>query len=221
MSDSLNKIKILRKLTNVGVMKCRQILNECSGELTEALKRLQSMPAAAECFEGDLYVACIRTRFGVCLFRLYANANIYNNRFVWNLRQLLNHILSCLKYDSEVVLNSKQIDGIFIRSCVFLKIESFVCSLYLHDRICDFIWKKGTLLLLSVYNLNDYYINWLGVEICKQILFNAVVNNSKTLESLLRCSYIRNEKLNVIQFIRFFQLKFKCIVNFGCALLIC
>ncbi|XXN19762.1 MAG: hypothetical protein AAJB65_00120 [Candidatus Hodgkinia cicadicola] len=222
MNSDLNKIKTLRKLTGIGIMRCRQILNECSGELAEALQRAQLVCREFKGgFEGSLYLACIRTRFGICLFKLYANSNIYNNKFVWNLRQLLNHILSSLKYDLEVVLNSKQIEGITIKSCVFLKLDSNTYSVYYHDKVCDFIWKKGVLLLLSAFSYNKCYLRWLGMELCKQILFNVVVNNNRTLENLLQCAYIADEKLNVAQLLELFQSKFKCLVSLNCALIIC
>ncbi|XXN13805.1 MAG: hypothetical protein AAI978_00130 [Candidatus Hodgkinia cicadicola] len=222
--SDLNKIRLLRKLTNVGIMKCRQILNECDGDLSEAVKRMQLQLSKSKTetrFEGDLYIAYVRTRFGICLFKVYANANVYNNRFVWELRRVLNLTLCDLEFDSEIVLNIRQIDGILIHSCMFLKFDDNVYSIYLHNKVCDFVYKKGVLLVLSAYNCDRRYINWLGIELCKQFLFNAVIDDIKSLDKLMHCQYIYNGKYNIEQVIGLFQSKFNCKISINRALILC
>ncbi|XXM93333.1 MAG: hypothetical protein AAI946_00125 [Candidatus Hodgkinia cicadicola] len=206
----------------MGVLSCRQLLNECAGDLSEALKRARKAKAEAkECCEGELYFACIRIRSGICLFRIYANANIYNNKFVWSLRQLLNQVLCSLGSDLEVALNIKQIDGMLIHSCVFLKFDANVCSTYFHNKVCDFVFKNGALLLLSAFNCNRYYIDWLGAKLVKQLLFSVIVNGIETLSDLLRCEYIYNSKLSTFQAIELFQRKLGCAVSLNLALMLC
>lgn len=160
MVSGLYKIKLLRKLTNVGVMKCRQILDECCGDFDKALKRARvlSTRCGSVC-EGDLYLACVRTRLGVCLFRVYANDNIYNNKYVWSLRQLLNQTLCDLQFDSETVLNIKRIEGILVQSCVLLRFDANVYSAYFHNKVCDFVYKKGVLVALSAFGCGFCYVN--------------------------------------------------------------
>ncbi|AUG34099.1 elongation factor EF-Ts [Candidatus Hodgkinia cicadicola] len=222
MVSGLYKIKWLRKLTNMGVMKCRQVLDECHGDLDEALKRVYIINSrSSNAFEGDLYLACIRTRLGVCLFRVYANANIYNNKFVWRLRQLLNQTLCNLQFDLETVLNIKQIEGILVHSCVLLRFNANVYSVYFHNKVCDFVYKKGVLVMLSALGCSFGFVNWLGVELSKQALFSVCVNGVKTLENLLSCEYICDSEYNVKQFIDLFQSKLDCVVSLNCILIIC
>ncbi|AUG91434.1 elongation factor EF-Ts [Candidatus Hodgkinia cicadicola] len=222
MVSGLYKIKLLRKLTNMGVMKCRQILDECCGDLDEALKRANVINSRSiNAFEGDLYFACIRTRLGVCLFRVYANVNIYNNKFVWRLRQLLNHTLCNLRFDSETVLNIKQIEGILVHSCVLLRFDANVYSVYFHNRVCDFVCKKGALVMLSAFGCSFCSVDWLGTELSKQALFSACVDGVKTLESLLSREYIYNSEYSVKQVISLFESKFDCVVSLNCVLTLC
>ncbi|XXN13640.1 MAG: hypothetical protein AAI902_00145 [Candidatus Hodgkinia cicadicola] len=222
MVSGLYKIKLLRKLTNMGVMKCRQILDECCGDLDEALKRAHAFnKRCCAAFEGDLYLACIRTRLGVCLFRVYANDNIYNNKFVWSLRQLLNQILCNLQFDLETVLSIKQIEGILVHSCILLRFDANVYSVYFHNKVCDFVYKKGALVMLSAFGCSSCYVNWLGAELSKQVLFSVCVNGIETLENLLSCEYIYNSEYNVKQVISLFQSKFDCVVSLNCILMLC
>ncbi|ATW05992.1 elongation factor EF-Ts [Candidatus Hodgkinia cicadicola] len=222
MVSGFCKIKLLRKLTNMGVMECRQVLDECCGDLDEALKRARIINSCSgDAFEGDLYLAYIRTKLGVCLFRVYANINIYNNRFVWLLRQLLNQILCGLQFDLETVLNIKRIEGILVHSCILLRFDANVYSVYVHNKVCDFVYRKGALVMLSAFGCGFCFVNWLGVELSKQALFSVSVSGVKTLEGLLSCEYVCNAGYNVKQVINLFQSKFDCVVSLNCVLMLC
>ncbi|ATW06071.1 elongation factor EF-Ts [Candidatus Hodgkinia cicadicola] len=222
MLSGLYKIKLLRKLTNMGVMKCRQVLDECCGDLDEALKRAHIINSrSGDAFEGDLYLACIRTRLGVCLFRVYADVNIYNNKSVWRLRQLLNQILCNLRFDLETVLNIKQIEGMLVQSCILLRFDANVYSVYLHNKVCDFVYKKGVLVILSAFGCGFCFVNWLGMELSKQALFSVSVNGVRTLENLLSCEYIYDSEYSVKQVVDLFQSKFDCVVSLNCVLVLC
>ncbi len=144
----------------MGVMNCRRILDDCGGDLDEALKRACANNARSHIeFDGDLYLAYVRVRLGVCLFRIYANANVYNNKFVWLLRQLLNRTVCGLRFDLETALVNSQIEGILVQFCVFLKFDASVYSVYFHNKVCDFVCKKGVLLILSARGCSRRYLN--------------------------------------------------------------
>ncbi|XXM90157.1 hypothetical protein AADW59_00150 [Candidatus Hodgkinia cicadicola] len=221
MASDLVSIKLLRKLTSVSVAQCRRVLDECDGDIARALKSIRITSASSGAhFEGDLYLAFVYSRLGVCVFKLYANANIFNNRLVWNLRQLLNRTLCDSECDSEVVLNFKQVDGVLVHSCVFLKFDANTYCVYFHNKVCDFVYKKGILLTLSAFNCDKRRLTWLGTQLCKQFLSSVVINNTTSL-NLLDCNYIYNEKYNVRQLLELFQHKFECVISLNYSFFVC
>ncbi len=95
----------------MSAIKRSQVLDECCGDLDEALKR------ARRRFR----------RVGCCLFGVHDNISVYNNEFVWRLRRVLNRILCNLQFDLETVLNKLRFNAMFI-ACAFITKVRALCA---------------------------------------------------------------------------------------------
>ncbi|XXM93520.1 hypothetical protein AAHH88_00110 [Candidatus Hodgkinia cicadicola] len=222
MATWLHHVKLLRKLTNVSISKCRQVLDECGGDFDKALELARSVWTScslASDFVGEFYLAHVYTRLGVHLFKVYANANIYNNRLAWNLKHFLNRMVSSLPYDTETVLNTKPTEGILVCVCLSLKFDQRIYNFYFHSKVCDFVCKKSALVMISSFTGPKPYLNWLASKLSKQVLFSAVVDGITSLVQLRLAQFIYNDKLKTVDVVNAFQNALSCVVNMEFVLL--
>ncbi|MFP3038346.1 MAG: hypothetical protein ACKERG_02715 [Candidatus Hodgkinia cicadicola] len=73
-------MKQLRKLTGLGVITCKRLLESVDWDVRQALISAPVAAPAASVEDGSWYASCVRTRFGIYFFKVRAGANIHNNR---------------------------------------------------------------------------------------------------------------------------------------------
>ncbi len=146
--------------------------------------------------------SCIRTKFGLYIFKLYAGIDIYNNRTLWELRNALNRIII------DFPLNySNNCKWYLIRSCTSLKYGLDVFGLYLHNKINDLVYRKCAITIISSYTCNRRLLSILARKLSQQFLSSIVVDNEiKSLSKAISMCYIFNTKKLLLNYFLILQL---------------
>ncbi len=102
------------------------------------------------------------------LFRVCADVNIYDNKFVWRSIRLLNRALCDLQFGLETALSK-------LKECwraLAIQILVFTGCVCAHSKA-----RGSRLVMLSVRGWG--FVDWLGVQFSKQALFSVCVNGGK------------------------------------------
>ncbi|MFP3037782.1 MAG: hypothetical protein ACKESC_00320 [Candidatus Hodgkinia cicadicola] len=221
-NKTIKLIKSLRKATGLGIADCKKVINKYN-DLGLAIKYALNLlkKPSFDIKNGNWYVSCIRTKFGLYIFKLYAGIDIYNNRTLWELRNALNRIIIDFPLNYSKILNIKIVNGILIRSCTSLKYGLDVFGLYLHNKINDLVYRKCAITIISSYTCNRRLLSILARKLSQQFLSSIVVDNEiKSLSKAISMCYIFNTKKTVAELLSSFSNYYNCKINIQCVLAI-
>ncbi|MGP1922109.1 MAG: hypothetical protein ACTS4Z_02600 [Candidatus Hodgkinia cicadicola] len=191
---NLQNIKLIRKLTGLSISVCKTLLIKNAWNANLVLTNLPHRTIVTEIPDGNWFVGCVKSRFTVYLFRIYANSDIYNNRCLWLLRTALNEFSNGGNVDIVSSIGKMISEGIMIYSRLTFSRFNGSYSLYRHGEISHFVHKAACLLFISSFGCRDSLISELAQNVSQHLMCYAVCNpNEKlVLSKALNSEYIYN-----------------------------
>ncbi len=160
--------------------------------MRRALAGAPDCVAGAAVDVGSWYVSCVRTRFGVHFYKICAGDNIHNNRALWLLRQALNKTAASQPLNKCRLLKLVVAKDVLVYSCLSLRFDESVIGIYLHSKVCGFVYKKGALTLAASFSCPKWKMARLVRRLSSQLLSSAVTNSlvSLSLDAAMLEPYI-------------------------------
>ncbi len=158
------------------------------------------------------YVSCIHTRFGVYVFKLYSDTNVYNNRITWEIRNILNNIIDYNLLNIETFLNIKVINGVLIYSCLGFEYGIETIGLYFHSKTNGFIYSKLVVAIVASYSCKRHGLINLARILSRQCLSV----NINSISNILKSNYIYNVNNVIFNMINNFSRRNDCVIDVQC-----
>ncbi len=215
---------VLRIYTGLGVEECEKIAAAYNNDLGSALNRglaYASVPLT-RLIEGNWYVSCVHTRFGVYVFKLYSGENIYDNKTAWEIRNELNKMVNSYSLDSEKILDIVMENKVHIHSYVSLSYEMHTFGIYLSNKINKFIYKGIAITMVESYTCEKTKLITLS-RLLSQQYFYVLTNDFKfefkwALTNVMLLSSMHNKDKTSIDMINGFSKVNNCIVDVQCVI---
>ncbi|PIM96680.1 elongation factor EF-Ts [Candidatus Hodgkinia cicadicola] len=201
----------LTKLTNLCLDDCIRIAHDNNNDLEKSLKQayLQIYKPPLDIMNGRWFSSLILIRPVIYLFKLYSNTSIYNNRKIWELRNILNKTINNLPLNTEKVFKLEVITGIMLYSCIGLKYNATMFGFYLREKINDYTY-KGLALTITSSNLSQQAIIPLSRFLCRLSYFRIPTTQTNDLLTITNETFETNFNKTTLKLIQIFNKTNNC-----------
>ncbi|PIM96683.1 elongation factor EF-Ts [Candidatus Hodgkinia cicadicola] len=207
-------IILLNKLTNLSFDDCTKIAHDNNNNLEKSLKQayLQIYKPPLNIINGRWFSSLILIRPVIYLFKLYSNTSIYNNRKIWELRNILNKTINNLPLNTEKVFKLEVVTGIMLYSCIGLKYDATMFGFYLRERINDYTYKGLALTITSLTSTQQTIIP-LSRFLCRLSYFRTPTIQTNGLLTITNETFETNFNTTTQKLIQIFNKNNNCAVT--------
>ncbi|MFP3037529.1 MAG: hypothetical protein ACKER6_00260 [Candidatus Hodgkinia cicadicola] len=208
-------IKLLRKLTGLGISVCKTLLNANEGRVDIVLNNLPKQVVPSQVIDGKFYVGCVKSKLTIYIFKIYANVNIYNNRYLRTLWMALNKATQTLKPERISLIEQLVCEGVMIYACLTLDKYNGVHNLYCHTQLCTFVHESACLVALSSYACERKILCGLAKVLSRHFMCYALCNSHSSLRLIdaLNSAYIYNNSISASIILAEFERRNVCKIN--------
>ncbi|MGP1912038.1 MAG: hypothetical protein ACTS5A_02805 [Candidatus Hodgkinia cicadicola] len=178
---NVKSIKLIRKLTGFSISVCKALLVENSWDAELTLSNLPQQSIVTEVSNGYWFVGCVKSRFMIYLFKVYANSDIYNNRYLHLLWSAMNKFTSESSSDKIVLIRKMISEGIMIYACLTFPRLNDTYGLYQHGEISHFVSKTACLIFISSYTCPKRFVFKLAQSVSQHLMCYAICNSNVKL----------------------------------------